>query len=110
MTSPTDLRPRNRAAVLAFGLWLAGLVIAAASVVIAVASAPTSDDLDAIGVPLLASFAYCPLFLIGIIAAVTALTRAGQPKLLAVIALLLNAVFFLVAVVVFTTAVQFVAG
>lgn len=107
--------PRNGAARLGFGLWLASIAILVLAIVVAiiVAAAGRGDDAAAASIiiyPFIASFAYCPLLLIGTIASAAGIARKGQPKILAVVGLLLNGACFLLSTVVFLTAVAYVTS
>lgn len=106
MTTTSVLRPRNRAARLGFGLWLAGVVIVLISTIVPLFGVGSGSTVGTAQVPLLASFAYGPLFLIGAIASAAGIVRKGQPKALALASLVFNTLSFLIAAVVVLTAVQ----
>ena len=105
---------RNTPARIAFGLWLLAVGVFVFAVVAGVIVGGTGDDpasgFAVLTFPVIASFAYTPLLLIGIIAAVAALRQVDRPKRLAIAALVLNILGFLIATVVFMTALSLYFG
>lgn len=100
--------PKNIAARVSFILWIVAIAVFVGAVGAGIGIATTGtgemDGLSVLVFPILASFAYTPLLLIGVIIAVAALRQPDRAKTLAVIALVLNILGFLLSTVVFVTA------
>jgi hypothetical protein len=111
MTTDAAARPVNTVARVAFALWLAGILIPIVAAIIGLFFGMSSGDRGPVVIaPIIASFAYAPLFFIALITAVAALTRTGRPKGLAIITLVLAIVTAPLSLAFFASAVTLVTN